>query len=104
MLKSRTNQYVVVQNNHSAGDAVPIHKNTIRYTVKNHPQSGANLFIGINQDANEGNLLEPGESMSIGGNPGYYVADQLYLTFDDGGSNGKALVLVEIDLQEEACD
>ena len=102
-IKSRTNQFVVTQANHSVGDAVPLNDRTIKYTVKCHPLSANNLYVGINEDASEGNLLQPGESMTIGGNEGYYCADKLYLGFDPLGSDGKALVVVEIDLNEEAC-
>ena len=104
MIKSRTNQYTISQANHTPSDAVPLHERTIKYTVKCHPLSPNNLIVGINEDPNEGNLLQPGESMTIGANTGYYVADKLYLGFELGGTNqGKALVVVEIDLNEEAC-
>lgn len=103
MIKSRTNQYVITQASHTPTDAVPLAERTIKYTVKCHPQSPNNLIVGINEDPNEGNLLQPGESMTIGGNTGYYVSDKLYLGFDPTGTNGKALIVIEIDLNEEAC-
>src|SRR5688572_23349256 len=104
MIKSRTNQFVINQASHTPTDAVMLNQRTIKFTVKCRPLSPNNLFVGINEDPNEGNLLQPGESMTIGGNTGYYVSDKLYLGFESGVTNGgKALVVMEIDLNEEAC-
>jgi hypothetical protein len=102
MKNARTTQLGVNQGNHSAGDAIPLGKNVLSYTVKNPSASGANLWIGINEDASSVNLLQPGESMTI------VIADtqlwdQVYLDFDPTQTGGQALVIVSRNMGDDYC-
>lgn len=101
MKSARTAQTTIIQGNHSAGDALPLGKMVKSYTVKCHPESGANLLVGINEDANAGNLLQPGESMSFPPMTDFYYDDQVYVSFD--GTAGRALLIVQRDLEKEYC-
>lgn len=101
MNSARTTQTTIIQGNHSAGDALPLGKNVLTYTVKCHPMSSANLFVGINEDASEGNLLQPGESMTIPTIENFFLDDQVYVSFD--GSSGRALLIVTRSLETEYC-
>lgn len=101
MKSARTTQTTIIQGNHSVGDALPLGKMVKSYTVKCHPDSGANLMVGINEDANEGNLLQPGESMSLPPMEDYIYDDQVYVSFQ--GTQGRALLIVTRDTEQEYC-
>jgi hypothetical protein len=104
MKAAKSNQILFDQANHSAGDSISLGNKVLAYTVKCHPASTANLWVGLSEDASEGNLLEPGESLTVQMTiPGYYLADQLYVTFDPAASGGRGLVIVLRDTGEEIC-
>jgi hypothetical protein len=100
----------VTQENFTPGDAIGLGPNVIKVTVKCSPMSVNNLYVGINQQATDINVLQPGESVT------YYdervaLTDQngkglkLYLKFDTTGgtSGGKALVSTIADHKQPAC-
>lgn len=103
MKAARSNQIIVNQASHSAGDAISLGNGVLSYTVKCHAQSTANLYVGVSQDASEGNLLEPGESMTIQVPDGYHLEDKLYLAFDPANTGGRALVIITRDTNKEIC-
>jgi hypothetical protein len=103
MNSARSNQFTIIQGNHSSGDSVPLGKDVLSYTVKCHPLSAANLFIGINEDPSEGNLLQPGESMTVTAPANFVLDDIVYLNFDPTQTQGKAVVIITRDLQKEYC-
>lgn len=78
------NEQLITQLNHSPQDSVGLGPNCIQFTVKNLPDSDANLLIGIGQNASDKNLLQPGESAT-------YENIHCYLTDSEG--NGNALYL-----------
>ena len=101
---SKATQIIINQGNHSAGDSVPLGKKVLAYTVKCLPQSGSNLYVGLNEDAGPGFILEPSDSYTHKTKDGYYSKDVLYLTFDESTTGGIALVVIDRDTGEEACD
>lgn len=101
MKYSKVYQVIINQGNHSAGDAIPLGTKVLSFTVKNLPQSGSNVYVGLNDDAGPGNLLEPSDSYTHRTKDGYYSKDVLYLTFDETTTAGIALVIVDQDTGEE---
>jgi hypothetical protein len=107
---ARSNQIIVNQASHSIGDAISLGSRVISYTVKCHPQSPSNVFVGINEDASEGNLLEPGDSVTISlpslssNEEDIFIDDKLYIGFDDtASSQGRALIIILRRTEKEIC-
>jgi hypothetical protein len=100
---SQCDQILVNQGNHSAGNAIPLGRNVLSYTVYCLPQSGSNAYVGINTEAGPGFLLEPSDSYSHKTKDGYYSKDVLYISFDSSTTGGTVLVIVEKDTGVEAC-
>lgn len=98
----RSIQFGVNQGNQSPTDSLPKIPKALRYTVKCHPLSPANVIVGINEDPNPANLLQPGESMTIGVE-GFFVDDEIRIGFEGATSGGRALVIVQKDLGDKYC-
>jgi len=98
----RSNQFGVNQGNQSATDSLPKMVKALRYTIKCHPESPANIIVGINEPANPANLLQPGESLTIGVD-GFYVQDDIYIDFVGATAGGKALCIVQLEMPESYC-
>lgn len=103
MKYSKLNQILINQGNHSAGNAIPLGNNVLSFTVKNLPQSGSNVYVGLNEDAGPGNVLEPDGSYTHVTKEGYYSDDTLYLTFDETTTGGIALIVIDRDTNKEVC-
>lgn len=101
MNDAKTNVQMISQANHRPQDAISLGRNLLQYTIKNSTDSGANLWVGINQPASSGFVLIAGESVTITDQRVYLDRDKLYLQFDPGGSNGKAVVVTINDTTEE---
>lgn len=97
---SKCNQIIVNQGNHSPENAIPLGKRVLSYTVYCLPQSGSNAYVGVNENAGPGFLLEPSDSYTHKTKEGYYADDVLYIDFDSTTTNGAVLVIVERDTGE----
>lgn len=94
----------ISQANHNSGDAISLGNNVLQYTIKCAIDSQADLWVGINEPANNGFILTAGESVTITDQRVYLDGDKLYLKFDPASSGGKAQVIIVMDLmQEHSC-
>lgn len=96
----RINEIALDQSNHTPSDAVGIgNEGVTSVTIRNPFDSTQNLYIGWNQQANTGNALVPGSSVTYE-QDGYDLKDNsLYVNWS-GSSGGKALISV----MTEHCD
>lgn len=102
--RGKINEVAINQNNQAPNNqsAIELGDHVIGVTIRNSSASGNNLFVGWNQPANSGNLLQPGESVSYGNQETIYLdGNKLYLAFDSTGSGGVALVSIVTDTQTE---
>lgn len=97
-VKARTNVIVINQANHSPQDAVDLGKGVIGYSITCPKQSGNNAWVGINQPANKGHVLTPGDSKPYGGNENIELKDKLYIKFDPDSSAGICIVTIINDI------
>ncbi|MGL6121684.1 MAG: hypothetical protein ACRC1W_01345 [Shewanella sp.] len=104
MNAGRINEVGVIQANHSTSDAISLGRNVLKITVKNMSDSGSNAFVGLNEDASNKNLLQPGESVTYHDERVYLDGNSLYVGFDETTSGGKVLVSIIVDLKEEYCN
>ena len=97
MNKARINEMVIVQGNHSDSDAIGLGTNVLQFTVKNLPDSGTNVFVGVNEPASNKNILQPGESVTYYDERCYLDDNALYIAFEQVtvGAPGRALVDLE---------
>lgn len=100
-------EQTISQANHNGQDAISLGQWVLKFTIKNLPDSTSNVWIGVNMAANNGNFLQPGESVTYETKDGYVYTDnqsqgvKLYLRFPDPGDGGRALVIVEYDANVE---
>lgn len=96
------------QANHDASDAISLGAEVLKVTVRAASDSGTNVWIGVNQQASDINLLQPGESVTYV-HEGYKITDKngrglrLYIGFDPSNTGGKALVSITYDTKKEDC-
>jgi len=88
--------------NHTASDQIPLPPGTLQVTIKALPSSAANVRVGWNMKASDGNFLEAGDSATYD-YLGYYLDqnNRLYVGFDAAG--GFALVSIIFDPNVEPC-
>jgi len=91
---ARINELPIIQGNHTPGDSISLGKNVLKVTVRNQPSSGANAYVSWNVSDSKINELEPGESVSYFMDGNILDGNELYVSFDDAASNGKALVSI----------
>lgn len=91
------------QGNHTPEDAIGLGKNVLKITVKNQSNSSANLWLGLNAQASDINLLEPGESVSYHDDRVCLDGTELYLQFDPANTGGRALVSIIYDTEKDNC-
>jgi hypothetical protein len=103
-MNGRINEVGIIQGNHSPGDAISLGRNVLKVTVKNMSDSGSNAFVGMNEDASNKNLLQPGESVTYHDERVYLDGNSLYVGFDDTTTGGKVLVSIIMDMKEEICN
>ncbi len=95
--------FAVNQGNQSQSDALPMPLKCVRYTIKNEPDSTANMFVGLNVPASAAMILEPGESYTSPEIHGYYQYDMIYIGWDPSMLGGKALILQQIEI-DQVCE
>lgn len=106
MRNGKTNVIAVNGANHNSQNSISLGKQVLQYTIKCGITSLTNLWVGINQQANSGFILVPGESVTIAdmgaGDRIYLDEDVLYLRFDPSGSvtGGVAQIIVLNDTRK----
>lgn len=80
----------------------------LSYLIRNSPNSSSDLYVGLNQPANGGIILAPGESFGINvpGNDRYYHNLNVYFKFQTPAvapniNNG--FMVVDYETDEEVC-
>jgi hypothetical protein len=98
----------IAQGSHSPGDSIGLGPNVLKVTIKCSSLSSNNAYVGINQPANNINVLQPGESATYHDDR-VALTDQdgnglqLYIGFDPSGTNGFVLVSVIYDEKKPSC-
>lgn len=103
MKSCTSNMFAVIQGNQDPTDALPMPLKCVRYTIKNEPDSAANMWVGLNVPASAAMILEPGESYTSPDLRGYFQYDKIYIGWDPTMSGGKGLVIQSLEI-EQVCD
>lgn len=97
------NEMAVSQVNQQNQDAISIGKKVLKITIKCHPQSANDVWVGVNQPASNNNLLQPGESVTYHDDRVYLDKNKYYVGFDPAGTGGRAIVSILCDTETENC-
>lgn len=97
------NEIAISQANQQNQDATTIGRKVLKVTIKCHPLSANNVWVGVNQPASDSNVLQPGESVTYHDERVYLDRNKYYVGFDPAGSGGRAIVSIISDTEQENC-
>lgn len=103
MNRAKIHEFLVDQGNHNPQANVEIGTKVLKVTVKAHPLSGSNVYVGINQKASDINLLTAGDSVTYHDDRVYLDDTKLYIGFDPTGTGGIALVSIISETEIPVC-
>ncbi len=104
MNRASIREILIVQENQNAQNAIDLGTRVLKFTVKAHPLSSTNVYVGINAKATDGNLLSAGQSVTYHDERVYLDGTKLYIGFDPvSATGGLALLSIISETEKPVC-
>jgi hypothetical protein len=105
MNKARIREFAVTQGNQGPQDVIALGNRLLKVTIKAHPASQNDVYVGINQTATPLNVLSAGQSVTYHDERVYLDGLDLYISFSTANPLGGGIALISIisESEEKVC-
>lgn len=104
MNRANIREFAVTQGNQGPQDVIGIGERVLKVTIKAHPATLNDVYVGINQNPTPINVLSAGQSVTYHDERVYLDGLDLYISFGTANPNGGiALISIISETETKVC-